>query len=104
MSQTKGEHVVQNWRENVKQVKTMSALHTLLGILENSVKWDKSAENAVSLVNFVNKSSVLRSLITIRFLDDLRVGFLMTDVTRRMRNDQEPFAFDCYIKHTTLKS
>jgi len=46
MSQSKGEQVVQNWRDNVKQVKTMSALHTLLGILENSVKWDKSAENA----------------------------------------------------------
>lgn len=46
MDQSKGEQIVQNWRDNVKQVKTMSALHTLLGILENSVKWDKSAENA----------------------------------------------------------
>ena len=55
MSQSKGEQVVQNWRENVTKVKTMSALHTLLGILENSVKWDKSAENAVSLATFVSR-------------------------------------------------
>ena len=67
MSQSKGENVVQNWRENVKKVKTMSALHTLLGILENSVKWDKSAENAVSLVNFVNKSSIFRSISSFDF-------------------------------------
>ncbi|XP_065072272.1 tyrosine-protein kinase BAZ1B-like isoform X2 [Rhopilema esculentum] len=39
------EEVVKNWRENVKAGKTLSTLHTLLGILENSVKWDKSAEN-----------------------------------------------------------
>eukprot|EP00794_Sanderia_malayensis_P016840 gene16840-18539_t len=46
MDQSKGEKIVQTWQENVKQVKTLSALHTLLGILENSVKWDKSAEHA----------------------------------------------------------
>ena len=59
MSQSTGEHVVQNWRENVKQVKTMSALHMYLGILENSVKWDKSAENAVSNPCFIETGKVV---------------------------------------------
>ena len=68
MSQSKGEQVVQNWRDNVKQVKTMSALHTLLGILENSVKWDKSAENAVSIVMALINRSILRFKIILGFL------------------------------------
>ena len=55
MDQSKGEEVVKNWRENVKNAKTMSALHTLLGILENSVKWDKSAENIVSFYEIISK-------------------------------------------------
>ncbi|XP_060562617.1 LOW QUALITY PROTEIN: tyrosine-protein kinase BAZ1B-like [Ruditapes philippinarum] len=37
---------IQQWREAVKSSKTMSRLHVLLGILENCVKWEKSAANA----------------------------------------------------------
>jgi hypothetical protein len=42
---------IQQWREAVKSSKTMSRLHVLLGILENCVKWEKSAANAVSILN-----------------------------------------------------
>ncbi len=51
MGKSKGEKIVLKWQENVKQVKTLPALHTLFGILENSVKWDKSSENAVSCLH-----------------------------------------------------
>ncbi|KAL3841380.1 hypothetical protein ACJMK2_019534 [Sinanodonta woodiana] len=34
------------WREAVEKCSTLSRLHTLLGILDSSIKWEKSAENA----------------------------------------------------------
>ena len=60
LSQTKkGEKMIQKWQENVKEVKTLSALHTLFGILENSVKWDKSAEHVVSFQIYLHPSNLL---------------------------------------------
>ncbi|XP_033752647.1 tyrosine-protein kinase BAZ1B-like isoform X2 [Pecten maximus] len=34
------------WREAVESATTLSRLHVLMGILDNSIKWEKSAENA----------------------------------------------------------
>ncbi|XP_060064510.1 tyrosine-protein kinase BAZ1B-like [Ylistrum balloti] len=34
------------WREAVESASTLSRLHVLMGILDNSIKWEKSAENA----------------------------------------------------------
>ena len=39
--------VVGEWCKSVKKSPTLSKLHTMYGILENSVKWEKSAENMV---------------------------------------------------------
>ena len=36
------------WLEEVKKAATASRLHLLLGILDSTVVWDLSAENAVS--------------------------------------------------------
>jgi len=36
------------WKEAVRGTATVSRLHVLLGILEACIRWDKSAENAVS--------------------------------------------------------
>ncbi|XP_077863492.1 tyrosine-protein kinase BAZ1B-like [Saccoglossus kowalevskii] len=37
---------VLRWQEAVRECPTMSRLHVLLGILDASIKWEKSAENA----------------------------------------------------------
>lgn len=37
------------WREAVESANTFSRLHVLLGILDASVKWEKSAADAVSM-------------------------------------------------------
>ena len=39
--------VVGEWCKSVKKSPTLSKLHTMYGILETSVKWEKSAENMV---------------------------------------------------------
>lgn len=42
------------WKEAVENSKTYSRLHVLLGILDACIKWEKSAENAVSY-NYFNE-------------------------------------------------
>lgn len=38
----------QKWKEAVENCNTISRMHVLLGILDACIKWEKSAENAVS--------------------------------------------------------
>jgi len=40
------------WSKAIDQAKTLSKLHTLYGILENSISWEKSSESLVR-VEFV---------------------------------------------------
>ena len=40
---------IQEWKEAVKSAATLSRLHVLLGILDSCIKWEKSAEHAVSI-------------------------------------------------------
>ena len=44
----KAEKTKGDWAEAVRQAQTLSRLHLLSGILDSSIEWSKSAENAVS--------------------------------------------------------
>ena len=39
---------IDSWVEAIRVCTTFSRLHVLMGVLESSIKWEKSAENAVS--------------------------------------------------------
>jgi len=41
---------IKEWLDAVSQCSTLSRLNVLIGILESCVKWEKSAENAVSFL------------------------------------------------------
>lgn len=40
---------ISKWREAVENASTVSRLHVLMGIMDASIKWEKSAENAVKI-------------------------------------------------------
>jgi len=54
---------IQAWRDGVAAAGTLSRLHVLLGILDSCIKWEKSAEHAVSdgwvLSAFVDHTMVM---------------------------------------------
>lgn len=37
---------VENWKSAIREAQTFSRMHVLLGMLDASIKWDMSAENA----------------------------------------------------------
>lgn len=37
---------VENWKTAIREAQTFSRMHVLLGMLDASIKWDMSAENA----------------------------------------------------------
>lgn len=37
---------VENWKNAIREAQTFSRMHVLLGMLDSSIKWDMSAENA----------------------------------------------------------
>lgn len=37
---------VENWKNAIREAQTFSRMHVLLGMLDASIKWDMSAENA----------------------------------------------------------
>jgi len=49
----RAEHGIKEWLDAVSQCSTLSRLNVLIGILESCVKWEKSAENAVRLVFYL---------------------------------------------------
>ena len=46
----RSEDSIKEWLDAVAQCTTLSRLNVLIGILESCVKWEKSAENAVSVI------------------------------------------------------
>lgn len=41
------------WQEAVDSCPTVSRLHVLMAMLESCIKWEKSAENAVCILNCI---------------------------------------------------
>lgn len=37
---------MENWKNAIREAQTFSRMHVLLGMLDASIKWDMSAENA----------------------------------------------------------
>lgn len=56
------------WLKSVEQADTLSKLHTLYGILENSISWEKSSETMVGDLFF---QSIIQS-----FSQGLDVGYI----------------------------
>ena len=54
---------IAKWREAVENASTVSRLHVLLGIMDASIKWEKSAENAVSRESVITYSMASRATI-----------------------------------------
>ena len=54
---------IAKWREAVENASTVSRLHVLLGIMDASIKWEKSAENAVSWETVITYSMTPRATI-----------------------------------------
>jgi len=46
----RAEDGIKDWLDAVAQCSTLSRLNVLIGILESCIKWEKSAEHAVSAV------------------------------------------------------
>ena len=45
---TVAEKRLQKWKDSVVNCPTLSRLHVLLSMMDSCIKWEKSAENAVS--------------------------------------------------------
>lgn len=54
---------IAKWREAVENASTVSRLHVLLGIMDASIKWEKSAENAVSRESVITYFMASRATI-----------------------------------------
>ena len=59
---------VQLWKEAIQNCPTFSRLHFLLAIFDSCIKWEKSAENAVSLSCFIGiKLQALTLILIVSF-------------------------------------
>ena len=67
---------MREWKESVEECSSMSRLHVLMAELDNCVKWEKSAENAVCELAISRQyGSILNRLKLLRKVFDVHTFF-----------------------------